>query len=124
MLDRNTTVDALIGRYTAADAALPALECLAAGFTSALHCHLPDGARPVSHTSSYSRESCCDYVLSRGAGLRCSAAWLYPRSVPPDAPWSQELGWAAGGDPGVEGRLSDHRPLVADFVLATTGLAK
>lgn len=52
--------------YTVADVAAPVHMALSAGLQSALHEVAPQtvgSGRPISHTSSYAQDGCCDYVF-------------------------------------------------------------
>eukprot|EP00928_Gymnodinium_smaydae_P015716 TRINITY_DN15818_c0_g1_i1.p1 TRINITY_DN15818_c0_g1~~TRINITY_DN15818_c0_g1_i1.p1 ORF type:complete len:335 (-),score=63.28 TRINITY_DN15818_c0_g1_i1:35-1039(-) len=115
--------------FTAAEVSRPVEMAFSAGFHSALHAALQNcgfnGGRPVSHTSSYTKDGCVDYVFFRPGACGADAvtdddgaaslkdAYLYPRELPPDTPWNERSGWGADS----AATLSDHRPLVADFLL-------
>lgn len=102
----------LAPQYTAADVSQPVAMAFQEGLVSALHSVL-SGARPVSHTSSYSQDGCADYIFFRPqADLDLDGAFLHPAEVHPDMQWSAITGW---GD--LASTLSDHRPLLADFRL-------
>ena len=109
---------------SAADVSAPVVQVLKHGYSSAFHESLNANLaslqgkaaipieRPISHVSSYSQDGCVDYVFFRSnPSLQLSSAYLYPASISPSAPWSDQVGWAAPG----RLPLSDHRPLVADF---------
>lgn len=109
--------------YSAADVSRPVTMAFDRGLRSALHTvgaaaglSPGDAARPISHTSSYSQDGCCDYVFFRpDERLRPREAFLYPQSLPARTSWDPDHGWGSEDFQ----TLSDHRPLVVDFDLGT-----
>eukprot|EP00658_Telonema_sp_P-2_P054302 TRINITY_DN43199_c0_g1_i1.p1 TRINITY_DN43199_c0_g1~~TRINITY_DN43199_c0_g1_i1.p1 ORF type:complete len:264 (+),score=67.05 TRINITY_DN43199_c0_g1_i1:100-891(+) len=94
--------------WTAVDVAAPIIMAMEAGYFSSLHAVLPEGIRPISHTSSYSQDGCCDYVLFRdGDRIGVEFAQLMPQGLAVDQKWSVDTGWSED----LGETLSDHRPL-------------
>lgn len=104
------------GGYHPSDLSKPVQMAFEKGFRSALHSHLLE-SRPISHVCSYARDGCCDYILWRGEKIDLGSSWLYPKGIPVDATWDTNKGWGEGEEAGL---LSDHRPVVADFLLQST----
>jgi len=103
--------------YSAADVSKPVRMAFECGFVSALHELIPS-IRPLSHTSDYTRDGCVDYIFYRpNPILELADAFLHPGQLKPDTAWSPECGWG----PGADTTLSDHRPLIADFLLQPLG---
>jgi len=101
--------------YTCEEISKPVHDVLRSGYVSALHETIEETARPISHVSSYSQDGCVDYCFYRpNEVLTLSQAFLYPECLPFDEPWDPATGWAGGMDRPV---LSDHRPLIVDFVI-------
>lgn len=99
------------GPYTAKEVSRPVSMALEEGLSSALH-QMHPGARPITHTSSYAQDGCVDYIFFRPSPeVELVSSELYPPTVPIDQPWSRENGW------GDAVTLSDHRPLLAEFLL-------
>ena len=102
--------------FTCEEISKPVHDVFRRGYVSALHEKITKTARPISHVSSYSQDGCVEYCFFRpDEALTLSQAYLYPECLPVDQPWNSATGWAGGIDQPV---LSDHRPLIVDFVVA------
>ncbi|CAE7889659.1 sohB [Symbiodinium microadriaticum] len=107
------------GPYVAELVNRPVSMAFEKGFHSALHsCNsgIQPSARAISHTCSYAQDGCVDYVFFHSSPhLSLVDAFLHPRELAFDTPWSKAHGWGTGSMV----TLSDHRPLVVDFLISS-----
>eukprot|EP00039_Didymoeca_costata_P020942 m.342898 g.342898 ORF g.342898 m.342898 type:complete len:425 (-) comp22005_c0_seq1:223-1497(-) len=109
--------------FTTFDVSKPVHMAFEDGYSSLYHKCNPEIKRPISHTSSYTQDGCCDYIFCKDLmkkdgqklGAQYKDAFLYPAEIHPEHAWDPYTGWSHSLDWSIT--MSDHRPLVVDLLV-------